>query len=243
MKLIDEMTVEELRAEVRESRARSDRQRTAAAERQRRHRARHSDRISAITVTENGCHSDGNQGPLLITLGTRLKAPRCDFSIAQEQQPAPGSGPLVLELISTMNRTLGQIYTDYKPVRGDNRSSLATAMDFEAASIDPAWAAAELRKMCVQFNRGKHGKGNLPGTLSYFRRGLLGAWDRQKAGEQLHLPLVSIEAPIVPQRVSQPAPEVFPTPIPERDRSKDQPLASFDWRSLVPKPETARRSA
>lgn len=176
-------------------------------------------------------------GPLLITLGTRYlgNKPRCDFEIAAEQQP-PGSGPLVVELITTMNRTLGSIYTDYTPVRGDNRASSAAAIDLESAGVDPAWAAAELRTMCVQFNRGRHGKGSLPGTLAYFRRGLLTAWRRHNAGDQLNLPLVSIEAPKPRLNVPQPRPGVFEEPTVTGPRA----LPSFDWRALVEKPERKR---
>lgn len=161
----------------------------------------------------------------------------------------------MLELIETMNRTLGQLYNDYRPVWSDNSSSNETAKQFEAVGMDPAWAAAELRRQCVQFNRGKHGKGRLPGTLTYFRRGLLGAWSRQEAGDQMELPLVSIQAPIVSQRSNAAAPRPvlpsLPAPVPAGNTERTIPTPAeahphyrggFNWRALLdnPPPLTAR---
>lgn len=210
-------------------------------------RTKHRDRMRMVRAREKVMRAQRAedvraQNPGSTTI-TRLlgKQPRCDLSIAGEEQHRPGSGPLVFELLVVMNRTLGQLYEDYRPVRGDNIASVEAAQDFEAVGLDPAWAAAELRRQCVLFNRGKHGRGELPRTLKYFRRGLLAAWRREQAGQQMELPLVSVQPPIVPQRSNtaerRPVPVVLPTPpAPENNEvtaERTYQPGSCDWRTIL----------
>ena len=64
----------------------------------------------------------------------------------------------------------------FKPVRYDNRRSAAAVARLKVAGVPLEFAVEQLRRSCLLFNPSKHGRGNLPGTLGYFERGILKAF-------------------------------------------------------------------
>jgi hypothetical protein len=77
--------------------------------------------------------------------------------------------------IDTMNEQLGRLHVEYRPVLYDNQRSGLAVDHWKAAGVELGFAIEEIRKGCVKFNPSKHGRGNFPGTLGYFERGVLNA--------------------------------------------------------------------
>lgn len=96
-------------------------------------------------------------------------------------------------LISEMNRCLASRFGEhYRPVQHDNRSSVATGQELQAAGVDGEWAMMMLRRHAMRFHPEKHGGGKLPGSLKFFRNGLLRDW---KSEPQAEITLLSVEKP------------------------------------------------
>lgn len=103
-----------------------------------------------------------------------------------------GSG-YTSDLIDEMNRLLrGRFGSDYRQVLHDNDSSVATGQELQAAGIELSWALMTLRRHVMRFHPEKMGGGNLPGSLKYWKRGLLRDW---KSRAQTEIPLLTIEKP------------------------------------------------
>lgn len=103
-----------------------------------------------------------------------------------------GSG-YTSDLIDEMNRLLrGRFGSDYRQVLHDNDSSVATGQELQAAGIELSWALMTLRRHVMRFHPEKMGGGNLPGSLKYWKRGLLRDW---KSRAQTEIPLLTVERP------------------------------------------------
>lgn len=110
-----------------------------------------------------------------------------------DQKPLESGGGYTADLISEMNRCLaGRFGADYRPVQHDNKSSILTGQELQAAGVDREWAVMMLRRHAMRFHPEKHGGGNYPGSLKFFRKGLLRDW---KSERQTEIPLLTIEKP------------------------------------------------
>jgi hypothetical protein len=130
------------------------------------------------------------------------------------------SGSYGVELIRALNR-FGRIRfgDEFDEISDDNRSSLAAARSLEASGFDLDDVVDELRKAVTLFNPSKHGRGNLPGSLAYFEKGLrkaLAARAANDAREQNEMVLLATIAgepeaarsPGKPERISAVIPGV-----------------------------------
>lgn len=89
-------------------------------------------------------------------------------------------------LIDTMNEILSHRFgAEYRPVMSDNRRSAEAVIQLRTAGVPLAFAREELQKNCRLFNPSKHGRGNLPGTLGYFEKGIIKAFFARDRSELL----------------------------------------------------------
>jgi hypothetical protein len=110
---------------------------------------------------------------------------------ALEQLPRSRAGSdLAADLIDCMNAGLGVRFSDYRIVLYDNRSSNATATRFLKLRIDAEWAARDLAQSIRLFQPEKHGKGQLPRSLSFFEPKLVAHW---KDRGQQEMALLTLE--------------------------------------------------
>jgi hypothetical protein len=85
-----------------------------------------------------------------------------------------------------MNEILGYRFgPEYRPVMHDNRRSAEAAIQFKTVGVPLAFAREELQKNCRLFNPSKHGRGNYPGTLGYFEKGIIKAFFARDRSEVL----------------------------------------------------------
>lgn len=89
-----------------------------------------------------------------------------------------------VELIRALNR-FGRIRfgDEFDDISDDNRSSLAAARSLRDSGFDLDVVVDELRKAVTLFNPSKHGRGNLPGSLAYFEKGLRKALSARAAND------------------------------------------------------------
>lgn len=110
-----------------------------------------------------------------------------------DQKTLEAGGGYTADLISEMNRCLASRFgAGYRPVLHDNKSSVLTGQELQAAGVDREWAVMMLRRHAMRFHPEKHGGGNYPGSLKFFRKGLLRDW---KVEPQTEIPLLTIERP------------------------------------------------
>ncbi len=78
----------------------------------------------------------------------------------------------------------------WRPIWLDNDSGNDASEWIEGQGVPIESAVAQLISQVLLFNPSKHGKNDLPRSLSYFKRGIVSAWRREA---QLSLPLLASE--------------------------------------------------
>lgn len=88
-------------------------------------------------------------------------------------------------LIDSMNAIFSQRFgAEYRPVMHDNRRSAEAINRLKTAGVPLPFARNALEQNCRLFNPYKHGRGNLPGTLGYFEKGIIKAFTaRDRSGD------------------------------------------------------------
>lgn len=153
------------------------------------------------------------------------------------QKPSAAGSEYSTALITAMNDALSARFKEsYRPVLVDNHSSIAAAERLELAGVPADKAEAHLLVQCRLFNPSKHGKGELPRSLSYFERGIRKAWKNEA---QFEIPLMQLET-----GESGPRYQEYVAPATEQPKAKAETIDNVaqDWRAIANSSTPPRRA-
>jgi hypothetical protein len=106
-----------------------------------------------------------------------------------DKLPLESGGGYTSDLINAMNSGCFERFgDDFKRVQHDNRSSVRTGQNLQAAGVELGFALMMLRRHIMRFHPEKHGKGKLPISLAFWEQGLLKAW---RLDGQTEIPLLA----------------------------------------------------
>lgn len=173
-----------------------------------------------------------------VSVRTDAHRPPLGSSGLRTKKPSAAGTEYSTALITAMNEALAALFKEsYRPVLLDNVSSIDTAQQLELAGVPVERAEAHLLVQCRLFNPSKHGKGDLPRSLAYFKRGIMKAWKNEA---QLEIPLMQLERgeeqiPRYPEYV----PPAIDLPIAKPETID---TVAQDWRAIANSPTPPRRA-
>lgn len=184
---------------------------------------------------------DANSPPAkvhrFVSVRTDAHRPPLGSSGLSTKQPSAAGSEYSTALITAMNDALSALFKEsYRPVLLDNVSSIETAQLLESAGVPVDRAEAHLLVQCRLFNPSKHGKGDLPRSLAYFKRGIMKAWKNEA---QLEIPLMQLERGDDVPRYQEYIPPAIDLPIAHPDTIN---TVAEEWRAIANSSKPPRRA-